>query len=425
MKFLKQLLLMVLLLPLVSNTYAAIVYVKYNATGANNGTSWANAYKQLQNAINAAGSGDTIFVAAGTYRPTKYPPNINSTNPRDKAFYLNKNIKIYGGFAGTETNLSQRNYATNVTTLSGDFNNDDVVTGVGNILAFNNNSDNAFHVVITNNLSTNARLDGFTIKGGNANSWVGYFIWSSQVYYTNNGGGIYNAGSSPTLTNMIFLDNYAQQGGAVYNTGSSPNFVNTVFSKNGATSGGAIYNSYVSAPSFVNATFSGNHATYLGGALYCVAPMAIQNSILWNNGYNSIYFFDDYSRPTFYHCIVNGSGGSSSWIGSIGLDGGNNLDTDPLFYNYLANDFRLTNSSPALDNGYNGYNSEALDIINSPRVQNSTIDMGAYEGASGVGCQITVASSVTLERLPPRLQVALPLILTFGVTAAHNQTLPI
>ncbi len=75
---------------------AAIRYVKWNAGGANNGTSWTNAYTSLQSALAAASSGAEIWVAAGTYGPT-------AGTDRTVSFTLKIGVEIYGGFAGTET----------------------------------------------------------------------------------------------------------------------------------------------------------------------------------------------------------------------------------------------------------------------------------------------------------------------------------
>ena len=91
---------------------ASIIYVKPNAAGANNGTSWANAYKNLQVALAAATPGNQLWVAAGTYYPT------NGFN-RSLYFRLRTGIALYGGFAGNETLLSQRKPAVHLTILSG------------------------------------------------------------------------------------------------------------------------------------------------------------------------------------------------------------------------------------------------------------------------------------------------------------------
>lgn len=85
---------------------AATKHVKYSATGANNGTSWANAYTSLQTALTDAQAGDQIWVAAGTYKPT-------TGTDQSISFQLRNGVAVYGGFAGTETNLSQRNISVN------------------------------------------------------------------------------------------------------------------------------------------------------------------------------------------------------------------------------------------------------------------------------------------------------------------------
>ncbi len=103
--------------------HAAVYYVdgsKPNNSGA--GTSWATAKRDVQAAINVAtANGDEVWVKAGTYLPTM-DPNGNATpaDPRDKAFYIRgADIKLYGGFIGTESSGSARNAAANATILSG------------------------------------------------------------------------------------------------------------------------------------------------------------------------------------------------------------------------------------------------------------------------------------------------------------------
>jgi hypothetical protein len=80
------------------------VYVKHDATGANDGSSWANAYTDLQLVL--ANVPDTIFVAEGTYKPS-------TTNDQGHYFNVPTGKKIFGGFAGTEDWLTQRDIAPN------------------------------------------------------------------------------------------------------------------------------------------------------------------------------------------------------------------------------------------------------------------------------------------------------------------------
>jgi hypothetical protein len=113
----------------VTITITKPIYVNANATGLNDGSSWANAYTNLQNAIANTQAGNEIWVAAATYKPT-------TGSDRNATFNLKNNVSIYGGFIGNETSRDQRNWERNLTTLSGD-------VGVSG-----SNLDNSYHVVI-------------------------------------------------------------------------------------------------------------------------------------------------------------------------------------------------------------------------------------------------------------------------------------
>jgi len=181
-----------------------------NETRADNsgaGTSWATAKKDLQNAMDTASAGDAIWVATGTYSPTAAPDD-STADPRGRAFHLNKNLKIYGGFVGTETMLSQRDWETNSTILSGDFSGNDTVSGSGSSLVITNNGENAYHVFITTGLNSTTLIDGFTVKGGNADG-SGNISYAGSSFSRDSGGGMVNDYSSPSISNTIFSGNAA------------------------------------------------------------------------------------------------------------------------------------------------------------------------------------------------------------------------
>lgn len=244
------------------------IYVKHDALGGNNGTSWAHAYTSLQLALSAALSGDNIWVAAGTYEPSS---ETGGTGVRYRCFQLKNGVGLYGGFAGTEDpatfNLSNRDFDANETILSGA-------------------TDEVYHVFRHVNLGLNstAILNGFTVSGGKADG--------SDP--DNKGGGMLNSGSSsgngssPTIVNCIFENNQAGEGGAIYNSRySSPAISYSTFENNSAsTRGGAVFNTR-NTPTFSHCTFTGNETTGYasndgGGAIYNTASNAAEGVVISN-----------------------------------------------------------------------------------------------------------------------------------------------
>ena len=124
-------------------------------------TGWGDACPDLQTALGLAVSGDQIWVAIGTYKPT-------STTIRSFSFTLKEGVALYGGFDGPESTLGERAGLFDETILSGDIGTPD------------DNSDNSYHVVYGSLVSATAVLDGFTVTDGNADGA------SAPLYY---GGG--------------------------------------------------------------------------------------------------------------------------------------------------------------------------------------------------------------------------------------------
>lgn len=213
------------------------LYVRAAAPPGGSGASWAAAMNDLQaaicKAVQSRGVVNEIWVAAGIYKPDR------GLGDRLISFRLVNGVSIYGGFAGNETLLSQRNPALNVTTLSGDI-------GLPSV-----HSDNSYHVIDGRDLGPSALLDGFTITAGRADA----------AYPHDRGGGMWSACGSPTIRNCRFLANEAHYGGALHSgPGSAPLFVACNFVSNTAyQSGGAVSNSGSSA-SFQSCSFNGNNA---------------------------------------------------------------------------------------------------------------------------------------------------------------------
>ncbi|MGJ1368757.1 MBG domain-containing protein [Sphingobacterium spiritivorum] len=302
---------------------AGIIYVKQNGAGSFNGSSWTNAAPELADALLAAKSNTAIkqiWVAKGTYKPKYRPDNLNGTNPndRDNTFLMVKDVKLYGGFAGTEADIGHRDFsiAGNKTILSGDL-------GTASDI-----SDNAYHVLISAGDAGTAQLDGFTLTGGNANgTGINAITVNQKTIYQANGGGMYNVDSSPTILNCIFNQNTTpQRGGAMFNSIASPIIGNCSFTNNSATNAntayaGAMYNS-LSNPVITNCIFDGNTGARYGGAMFNVgsAPIIV-NSIFKNNRatssfgnggavYNQNNSSSKFTNTLFYNNTAVGSGGA-------------------------------------------------------------------------------------------------------------------
>ncbi|HEY3386138.1 MAG TPA: right-handed parallel beta-helix repeat-containing protein, partial [Saprospiraceae bacterium] len=382
-----------------------IIYVDKDATGWEDGSSWADALTNLQDGIEFAfyyGVPVQIWVAAGTYYPDEGFSQVN--NSLTSTFLLYNDIAIYGGFAGTETSLEERDWLVNETILSGDINGDGIPNG------------NAYHVVTGSGTNNSAILDGFTITKGNSNNNGGgvYTISGSpkirNCYIYNNvavqyGGGMYNGTASNTVVvNTTFSGNSAYgnntaQGGGAYNISSSPTFTNCVFLGNWSYYGGGVFNTLSLSPLFTNCSFSGNSSLNGGGAMYNNAGSHadVINCIFWYNSNNgsttstSASIFNGGSTCTVSYSLVANSGGSGGgWQSAIGTDGGNNIAVDPLFIMNgdpydppLGGNLRLQSGSPALDVAFNDANDEGYDADGNNRVMNDVIDMGAFEFTEG------------------------------------------
>jgi hypothetical protein len=236
-----------LLFSLAINAQAATLYVTEYGNGNGDGSSWDHAMNKVafRSALQTCAENTDFWVKAGTYTPTA------NQSLREATFAIRPGVFLYGGFAGTETTLNQRNPAVNVTILSGEINYDGSHAG------------NSYHVVTGASGVSNARLDGFTVTGGYAND-------GSALAPTSHGGGMYNINCANLLVNnCTFSGNYGTSGGGMYNSNSNTTVTYCTFSGNESWyEGGGMFSDQCDTLTVTGCTFWGNRANQ-GGGMYC------------------------------------------------------------------------------------------------------------------------------------------------------------
>lgn len=330
-----------------------VIYVDNDATGSNDGSSWENAYKYLQDALADADSSPKpleVRVAQGTYRPDEGTLHPHGTGDRKMTFELIKGITIKGGYAGVDkTDQNQRDVDRNITILSGDLNRDDEPN-------FVNNGENSYHVV-TAGSGTDATsvLDGFTISGGNSPWTGGGGIFNGDIFNpggspmiinctvrwnTATGGAgmlnecnpMFGCEPPPTLINCKFIENYADiggafanfnrdciligcsfinntggihGGGAIHNSGALLTLINCELIRNSAYDGGAIFN-MVGDLTLINCGFFSNHGVRYGGGVFNRrgASVILRNCTLSGNyAYHGAGIYNNSASPILENCI--------------------------------------------------------------------------------------------------------------------------
>ncbi len=337
------------------------LFVDASARGAGSGLSWADAFVEVQEALDAAASSTAvwveIWVAAGSYLPDR------GSGDRDQAFELTGKVAVYGGFAGTEQNRTERDWRLHPTILSGDLQGNDDPAGFPGGASY---LDNSAGVVRISGPGADPVLDGFIIRGGMAQSGGGVSIIDAAPQIVNcvitanfaeAGGGVSVAGKSlPMLINCALAGNFADDaGGGMQVLGGSPLLINCAWTGNHADDGGGLFCSGA-APSLVNCSLAGNSASAAGGGVYGTAGAlpALTNCIVWNNvaadgppGTGQIAGL----AVVNYSCVQDWQAGGTG-----------NLAADPLFHDVDGaddvlgtpdDDLRLTAFSPALDAGHN------------------------------------------------------------------------
>jgi hypothetical protein len=231
-------------------TTGAVIYVDANAAGANTGSSWTDAFTDLQDALDIAQDGDQIRVAEGTYRPSE---PTEPYQPRTATFQLIDGVATYGGFPTGGGNWDGRDPNAYDTILSGDLDGNDI--GGQNDPS---RAENCYHVVTASGTDATTILDGFTITAGNADG---------AADPCNRGGGMYVEWGSPTLVGCTFAGNAAPAGtgGGAYIREGGPTLHNCSFVDNSAYNGGGIYIYHSHGSTLIDCNFVDNYAGSLNG----------------------------------------------------------------------------------------------------------------------------------------------------------------
>lgn len=192
---------------LVGSTSAETIFADDDANGGNNGSSWTDAYTDLQIAVNAADYGDTVRVAAGLYG----------------AITIKNGVSIIGAGTGRSTIDAQ----------------------------------SLEPAVLCKDCDDNTLLEGFSIINGLGENSNGHQF----------GGGMDIFDASPTIANCEFRNNQAEMGGAIACDNAKPTITNCTFTANrGQIFGGAVYCTK-GKTSFMECTFQDNSAGSSGGAI--------------------------------------------------------------------------------------------------------------------------------------------------------------
>ncbi|GGH39274.1 hypothetical protein IA57_01075 [Mangrovimonas yunxiaonensis] len=339
-----------------------VLYVNANASGANDGSSWANAITDLNEALNLATSCSIIqevWVAAGTYTP--------GTLETD-SFNIPSHVKVLGGFNGTETTADERNWAENPTILSGDLNN-----------SLTENPGDS-HTIVTM-LGDNAEINGFYIQWGYADDGTD----NSHPAIGRSGAGVYNNGDN-RIYNCAIRSNIADTpdspeigiGAGLVSFGGTLDIINCLFNSNTASANGGAISAESGTINLINCTITNNNANKGGGVHFYNGSVNATNTIFTNNSGVNGNINDDGGAGTGtanYSLFYNTTSGNNGDVPS-NISGGNNIeDIDPSY----TNGYEITSNSPAVDAGNNTANPLALDLNANNRISNTTIDLGAYE----------------------------------------------
>ncbi len=350
---------------------SGILYVDQSIATPGDGRTWAQAMKSLSAALRYANDCDKIKevrVARGTYKPAASA----TMDSRKHTFFINRGYKLIGGYPSGGGDYDP---ALNPTILDGNL-------GSGH---------KSYHVLVVygiNSLLQPVTIEGFRVRNGAANGFgtlnLGTAVDPVYLSESSGGGAAIMESVNVIFRNCAFYDNGSAEtgmGGAFYSNGSSVKVVNCVVARNTSDSygGGLTMDGLGGVFHAINSTFYGNTGAY--GAVYnhLTTHAKFSNCIVWGN---SATWGGSGTREAEYSIIQGGYTGT----GNLGLDPQflNPSDPNGADDRWFTDDdgLSLSNCSPAINLGSNTAISGlslTKDITGADRIQNVTIDAGAYE----------------------------------------------
>lgn len=357
----------------------AQIFVAGDATGANDGTSWTDAYLSLQDAIteaNTISTGVEIWIKMGTY---------SRMSSRLIPFTIDGfgNIEIYGGFDGTESILSDRDVNQNQTIISGELgstNNTDNYNQAFLINSADNLIDGVFITDFNNNQSATQNRGIIHVSSSSSLTISNCTFYGNTAM--NNNGNVFNSGGNLIMNSNSFNENSATGVGQI-NSSSHSEIINCIFTNNTNS-----ITAFIIDGTFliVNNTIYNNQVAVLNGGIYNSGGTgSIYNNILWNNAGDEI--LGNTTNINISNNIIQGSGYPP-----------NNFDFPPGFKDVINGDFNLTGCSPARNIGSNSFIPVGIteDINGNLRIFDSVVDAGAFEHP-GFPIQITTIGTIDVD----------------------------
>ncbi|MBU0677133.1 MAG: hypothetical protein KJ626_03375 [Verrucomicrobia bacterium] len=319
----------VLFVGLPISVHGVTSYVDHAASGLNNGSSWANAYTNLQQALAFANGGDQVWVAQGTYYPDEGPFQVN--DDVDSTFLINEDIEVYGGFDNLDTQLSDRDIFSNPTILSGDLGQDDADTngdGIPNSVS-GISGPNAIAAVTLGSAALTAVLDSFYVAGceGGPGSGIRCFSAGSPLIETcqirvnkssSGGAGLHIEGGSPVVRDCQFQQSENDIGGILFATNANLTLLDTRIytSSSGTGSGGLRVFATGKSVILSNCLFQGNSTVTDGGGARIQGGhvRAVNTSFRGNQANNGGGISLMNATSMFVNCLFTGN--------KAGLQGG-------------------------------------------------------------------------------------------------------